>query len=703
MAETPAPAPPAPPPPVPAPVTLTNVNTLDLMAVITSHMWQEYHWKAPTNVYKGHADEDKKVAEIKDDQGALVVKDFINMGFCEWAMATIEADFPDDQELYLRWWIEDMNGTVLREHEDYTKANFDSKNAKAKLVKGKHAWRWDGRRKNASNHLVFVPTNQPYWSKIEVKNKDGKAISTAPNQTAIILARGEPYKAFVVGVPKNDTDLQKEMEGRCGGRWLGTDGARMATDCWIKIYRGAPAAGDDGHIVFLGHGSMEATKIAPAGNKGAIATPHDKTLRGYIRSATHGGTTFWLFEIADESPNPSGSHLIALDAVAGEPACNNPYCDTFPNKPFKDGVHGHMAFTGGGTNFVVNEASVGCTTIKKLDAGTLASPVSVLGDVVAVKAHYGTWNGGAPSGSANALWGPPLESSRPGTFYNKQNKRDAVTDAAIADNDDNPVLKPVVPGSTATPPATDEPLHMQPTVQHAVFGGFMGHEVSTGSSTPAEPAEGDDPKLRLRITLQNPPENSRGWQYHRLVVFGHKVDGMYTATIEAWVPRMVQRLWNGHPRNLAVEGKCQYAWYFEQRNPDGSTQNLGYIGTKPAGTNTHTNLDDIGRFRKQNVKIPTLNQSTTSLGTTLWSVFEYKVLLEPAPAAGSSSWGTLAAQEDLFTEVFSRAELVAETIVTEGGKQYLVGKSEVPIPVDASQYPNLPPPGGSPGGPTMPA
>ncbi len=701
-ATTPPPASTPPPPPVPAPVALTQVNTLNSSNVISMHMWQEYHWKAPTNVYKGHADDDKKVAEITNDDDALVPKQFINMGFCEWAMATIEADVPAGQELYLRWWIEDMNGTVIREHEDFTKANFDSKNAKAKLAAGKYAWHWDGRTKNANGRMNFVPTDMPYWSRVQVKNKDGIAIATAPNEVAIIRARGEPYHVFSISVPKNDSELESEMTGRCGGRWLGTDGARMATDCWIKIYRGVAAPGDDGHIVFLGHGAVEATEVTTASG-GAVATPHDRDHRVYIRKGTHGGIEFNLCELADENVTPQTYYKITLIQAAGMPPPINPYAGP-PVGAYKDGVHCHQSFTSGGTNFLIHNASVGCSTFKDLSAKTEADPAARVGDVLNIKASVGHWNGAAPVDSNNTLWGPPMDGGRPNTFLNKQNKRDAVSDAAIPDDHENPVLQPPVPGSTTTPPETTEPLHMQSTAQRAIYGGLLQCEVPWWSIK-QEPDKEPNRQMRIRCRLTNAAENTRYWQYHRLAVFGHTatVSGK-NASFDLWIPKMVQRMWNGQVRNLGLTGLVKYQWYFEERKPDGTTVNRGRIGAEATSGTAWTALasGNIGHYTRPATALPTVDDLPENHGTEMYSVFRYRIDIRPQPAPNVHVWEPLTACEDLFTPVFARARLLDEQIVVEGGTSYLIGQSELKLPVIDTPLPNLPPGAPSPGMPQPP-
>ena len=418
-----------PPAPIAAPVSLENLNTIDTSSVVLRHIWQEYHWKAPANIYLGKTDDDKKVAENLDANGALIAKQFLNTAFHEWAMATVELDVPAGQKLYMRWWLEDMSGNVLEEHADFSKTNFDGKKAAAQIKKAKYAWRWDGRKTNSAKRRVYM-RDEPCFSRISIKSDSGKTIPAGALEVAIILVKGEPYKIFVVGAPKSDAEMDLEKTNHGNGRWLHTDGAKLATDCWIKVYRGVP--NDDGYLVFLGHGAIEATGYSSATvggvvKNGAIATPHDVEHRSWIRHRqwSFGGDVS-LCEIANVAPKTGEEYLLTLDikndSSGALPPANNPYCDSHPNQPYKDGVQGHRSFNAGGL-FLVDDASTGCTTIVDLSSGTRAKPTSILGDVRCIKASYGTYYGADPTtGSAkDQIWGPALDGGRPGTFLNKQN------------------------------------------------------------------------------------------------------------------------------------------------------------------------------------------------------------------------------------------------------------------------------------------
>lgn len=694
-----------PPPPVVAPVTLTNTNTIDLAGVVARHLWQEYHWKAPTDGYRGKTLDDRRVAEDLVDS-TLQAKSSLNTSFCEHAIATVEVSVPDDQTLYMRWWLEDMAGDLVAEHPDFSKAKADAKNAAAKISTGKYAWRWDGRRPNTAGRRVLM-RDEPCWSMIEIKKKDGAIAPLGPLATSSISTHGAPYRVFVVGDPKDDTNLTAEMEGPGGGRWLNNAGDRLQGDCWIKVYRGK--LDSPGHLAFLGHGAIEATSYNTNKN-GAIATPHDRDHKAWIRRGTHGGVTFWLCELIDITAPTQGSHLISLDRPAGLPVPNNPFCDTQPNQPFKDGVHGHNSFPVSGSAYVIDGASVGCTTVRTLTGGSQAAPVARLGEIQCNKASFGTWNGAEPGNTDNTPWGPPLEGGSPGSFWNKQTKRDRVLDALLPDVFASPLIIPPKLNATTNvfdPPSTDadreEPLHMQHTMQQALLGGFLEHEIPASPAVPAEPEAnepGVNPKVRYRVKLRHAPERSLYHQYHRLAVFGHSVEpGLNAASFQCWIPRTLQRLWNGNWRNVLVKDAMRYAWYIEERWDDQRARRA-YIGTKPTGAAMWASLADgsIGKYRKANLALPAIKPQ--SAASRFFSVFKYQIRLAPQPKADTHVWQAMDAADDLFTHELTRASLLAEQIVVEANVSYLEGQSELEFAYpSAGDFPGTP---GTPGTPRAP-
>jgi hypothetical protein len=588
----------------------------------------------------------------------------------------------------MRWWLEAEDGSRVQEHPEFTQANFDSKNAKAKVTKARYAWRWDGRLPNTHGRRTFLQ-NARCLSRISVKTASGHVIPIGTLDRASIEVQGNPYKIFVIASPKLDADLIAERKGRGGGRWLNTSGNRFQADCWMRIYRGVPAPGSDGHVVFLGHGAIEATDVeTPAESAspkwGAIATPHDVDLKGFFRTATHGGTTFWLFEMIDEIPAVAAhAREITLARETGSegllPEAINPFSGV--NRACKNGVHGHQSFPTPPKGFIVEAASVGCTTFVDLSSGTPEAPAAEATDVLNLRASFGKWNDAAPAGTANKPWGPPLDGGRPGSFRNKQNKRNETKDALLSDDFDSPLLKS--PKSDADAADGIESPHMQATVQQAVLGGFLEHEIPTAETVAAEPDGPEatvNPKVRLRIRLVQAAEDTLYWQYHRAVAFGHTMTGSGGAyTGELWIPRMVQRLWNGHWRNLQVKGQCEYRWFYEERYDAGDTRVAGWIGRKPTPVEGWVKLadDEAGRFTKKEVPIPPAPARGLTLGCEVYSVFRYRVRLQPQPVDGTSFWDVLTARDDLFTEPRIRARFRDEAIETVGNVKYLVGQSEL--------------------------
>jgi len=687
--------PPGEPAPIPAPVTLTHVNTLDSVSVVTRHIWQEFHWKAPADKYKGKTDLDKRVVERLDVERTRISKKTLNLAFCEAAIVTVDVEVPEGQTLYMRWWLEDKDGRLVREHEDFSKKHFDDKHAAAKLSTAKHGWRWDGRRLNDNNRLVFFRDSECF-SRIQIKSASGKSIEVGDLGRTSIEAQGDPYKVWIVGEPKTDRELDEEMMGRAGKKWLNAAGNRLQGDCWIKIYRGV--ANPDGldHLVFIGHGAIEATDVETPAEKtparwGAIATPHDAPHKGYVRQGKHGGIEFWLCEMvdADDKADSKDAWFITLSKEGSLPDANNPFCDNRKDKPFKDGVHTHQSF--GSEGHILEAASVGCTTVLDLSSGTHAKPSVTYGDLRANRVKFGTWNGTKPDKASNDPWGPPMEEGRPGHFYNKQTMRGAghESDALLADDFGKPMLTPPRAASPAT--VFDQTPHLQLTGQHAIFGGFLEHEIPHWLA--AHPAECDgpgldvDPKMRIRCVLRQAPEDSKYWLYHRLVPFGHSVHSasLTKVKVKVYIPRMVQRLWNGHWRNLQVKGQSQYAWFIERRDGPAPTV-AGWISAKPAGLAEYVDLPNgnIGKA-PSNLESGAGVAVDLTASSSYYSVFKYRIKLHPSQDDAASVWEPMSARDDLLTErqvtvpFGGYARVVAESIVKDGAQHYLVGRSELKL------------------------
>jgi hypothetical protein len=620
---------------------------------ILSHLWQEFHKNAKTTKYTGPTNDDRKVAENNDAKGNPQPKQRIHLCFQEKALATIKAN-AGSSTYYACWQILDAKGNVVKEHPQFTKANYDKKAASARLKTGRHSQLWDGR--NSTPNPVFVAPGT-YQSHIIVKDNADKQIEQSD---ASIEVEGNPYRIFIVGRPKSDAELRSEFaRPALNSRFLNTNGERIARDCWITVYRGEQ---NEGHIVFLGQGTEEATTARSAPNFGAIATPHNRDYKGWIRSDPHkveanpdriqiedlGHTDYNL-----QLTNPSG------------PAPTNPDNN---NQPSKAGVQAHV---GSASEWTFDNLSVGCTTVKTITGATITYPGSVLGNVRSINSSFGVWGtGGAGQNVATA--GPD--------FVNKQTKRKRIDDALIVDDHGAPELNPPQhPPSTVGAALPDEPLHIQPSMQQGVFGGFKGHEIPQDAAVDDEPTD----ELRIRMCLEDYANGSMYYQYHHAVAFGHAWETSpngYRITI--WIPRKVIRGWNGNRRNVLVMGNCQIAWYVERRLTGGQVgpPQLFY-GLYPTGASAGSyaalQSTDIGMMQRT-----WATKGRLAAGEYV-SIFRYKVELKPY-VTGNDVWTAENRKEtDLFSAmkvlVGQPASMAAERIVTEGDRQYIEGYSELSI------------------------
>ena len=624
-----------------------QVNVLAVPFTVTQQ-WQEIHSRAATDVYSGPTLEDRQVVEHRDDEGNLIAKERLHLCFLERAAATLNVRVPDDEAHYARWQILAADDTVIKEHPNFSATNFDNDAAAARLSTGRQGWMWDGRN-NATDPVLVA--HGRYRSRVTVKDSDGDQVHESE---AAIEVEGSPYQIFIVGRPKTDAELLADF-GRqdLANRFLSTTGQRTARDCWIEAWRGQQ---DDGHIVFLGQGTIEATRLR------AVATPHGRDYKGWIRANPHGAAANAdRIQIEDVGVT---NQRIALTNPGG-PVPANP--DSVPaNRPYKVGVQAH----GGRTVWTADGLSVGCTTVSRITGATLAQPGSVHGTVRSMNSMFGVWGTGEAGQNVAVDGGPD--------FKNKQNKRNHTEDALIADDHGAPELDPPEhPVPAEGPPAADEPLHMQRTLQVGAFGGFHDHEIPRGSGVADQPVN----QLRIRVRLEAAPAVSRYRQYHRALVFGHsweQIANSYRLTV--WIPRKVIRGWNGNFKNVLVRGRCEISWYIDRQPVFGQMGPLPpEAGLNPTGNQTGnmTALPGgyIGRARA------TWTPTTQPLGPGRYvSVFNYRLRLDPY-VAGADVWVAEAAANDLFVTPGANggAALAAETLVTEGGNQYIQGSSTLEI------------------------
>ncbi|MCH9687515.1 MAG: hypothetical protein K0V04_39135 [Deltaproteobacteria bacterium] len=641
-----------------APGEDVNVLVAPVLSV-DSHLWQEFHTDAPTTPYQGPTQDDRRVAEHIDDDDALVAKASLHLCFVERAITTVELVVPAGVTCYAKWEIVDAQDTVVREHPSYSAARYDSENSAASIAAGRHGWCWDGRNSDANPVFVAAAT---YRSRLTVKDSSGTEITSE----ATIVLEGDPYRIFVAGVPKSDEDLRGEFErGIYTDRLLDQSGQRSARDCWIKVWRGQQ---DDGHVTFLGQGTIEATNAPNADGIGAVATPHGRDYKGFVRPNPHGeAKSADRIQIQDEGVTDG---RIALRNPGG-PAPTNPY--SVGQGSYKDGVQAHQ----GNSTWTTNGLSVGCTTVSPIAGATVQRPGSTLGDLRSINSAFGGW-GDPGDGEQVSTRGP--------SFANKQSKRDNAADALIADDHAAPELDPPQHPAPAdeTAPA-DEPLHMQPTLQAAAFGGFLGHEIPRTMAVVDEPTN----QARIRVTLAEPDDDDYS-VYHRAVVFGHSWDEPTTGQtrVTVWIPRKVTRSWNGNDKNLLVRGRCTIAWWIERRNAAtpqvaGEVVHAFFPATTtpvpdPIPVPTLTDLPNnyIGRRRHSWTRPATL---TAGLYV---SVLKYRVRLTPY-VAGSDDWVAEPATADTFvtpgTDVTGGASLSAEALITDAAQRFVEGRSELVV------------------------
>jgi subtilisin family serine protease len=608
--------------------------------LVTDHLWQEWHaGQAPTR-YAGPTADDRRVVERAALTGLLVSKARLHLCFLERAVATFAANVTG-ADYWAKWEIVDSSGAVVREHPTFSRAHFDARRESAKLTTGQFGWMWDGR--NKARDPVFVSAGV-YRSRVTVKDSTGS--------TRVFIAQveldGDPYTILIVGQPKNEVDLAAALAHPPGGaawsgRLLNRHGQRIGNDCWLKVFRGVR---NNGHVVFLGHGTIEATQVEGPPRHGAIQTPHGIDYKGWIRRDPHGVLNQPdRVQIEDVG---SSNERISLPSSLAEPV-SNPYTDDPSQGAFKDGVQAHA-----GNVETTNGLSVGCTTACPISGHTCADPGAETDGVRSINSSFGTW-GGRHEDARHG--GPP--------FVNKQNKH-GIADALLADDHDAPLLDPA--GSAACGGGPDEPLHMQETVQRAVFGGFKGHEIPLSSLVADSPGG----RLRIRMRLESYRVGSRYHVYHHAVGFGHAFELVgRDLTVQMWIPSKVIRGWNGNRRNVLVRGSCQISWTLEHV-PAGETGRV--VLHRFAGTAASVFVDlanaDIGRAQRV-FRLPNPAPSRP-----LFSVFRYRLQLLPF-AIGTDTW----VAEDGYPDSLSphTANLSRESLLTTGASRIAAGQNELEI------------------------
>jgi hypothetical protein len=638
---------------------------------VESHIWQEFHHNAPTDIYRGPDDDDRRVVE-NPDGGTLQPKQRLHLCFLETAITTIDVKITSGT-YYAYWQIIDSADVIVNEHPQFTRANYDANDAAARLETAKYGWRWDGR--NNEPIPVFVSSPGRYRSRITIKDDTGRQVRQSDST---IEVEGNPYHIFIVGQPKTDDELLAEFaRPALRDRLLNRNGQRTTRDSWMTVYRGEE---NEGHVVFLGQGTIEATKSSQRGCPdcaGAIATPHNsprnrREYKAWInpRPATaRNPNRYDRIHIEDLGHNDGE---IELEPNPGGLAPNNPYCNSppalRPARPIKNGVQAHASGRGEWTS---PGMSVGCTCVKRITGATVDSPGSVLGNVRSMNSSFGNW-GTTAAENVRSAGKISLD------FLNKQTKRDRIEDALIADDHGAPELNP--PQHPAGP-LYDEPLHMQPTMQGAAFGGFRGQVIRTvrGVQHREIPSAyghlDDDPvnQLRIRVRLEEYAAGSMYHVYHRAVVFGHVwelIPNGYSFTV--WIPRKVIRTWRSNPRNLMIRGNCLIHWYIERRL-------IGAEGPSEIVERLYHRRDDFASLQARD--IGRLQRDWTfadplASGEYV-SVLRYRVRLRPY--ARADDWQPEAEVTDEFSGPVWQAAIAAERHIAIGRHHYLEGQSELVI------------------------
>jgi hypothetical protein len=609
--------------------------------LLTEHLWQEWHVSQGPTRYIGPTADDRRVVENVAPGGTLVPKARLHLCFLERAVATFAVDVAGI-DYWAKWEIINSTGARVRAHDNFSIANFNASAAAAKLTTGRFAWMWDGR--NNARDPVFVPGGS-YRSRVTVKDSTG----ATREFTAQIELDGEPYTILIVGQPKDNADLAAALADPPGGapwrgRLLSPRGERIGSDCWLKVFRGVR---NNGHAVFLGHGTIEATMAEGPARHGAIQTPHGIDYKGWIRQNPHGAIDNPdRVQIEDVG---STNERITLPSSAAQPV-SNPYTDDPSHGAFKDGVQAHA-----GAVATTNGLSVGCTTSCPTTGHTCVDPGAESNGVRSINSSFGTWGG------------PGQDARRGGPqFVNKQSKR-GVADALLADDHAAPLLNPA--GAAACGGRPDEPLHMQATVQRAVFGGFKGHEIPLSSAVAATPVN----RLRIRMRLETYASGSRYHVYHHSVAFGHTFElAGRDLTVRLWIPRKVIRGWNGNRRNVLLRGRCQIFWTLEHV-PAGGTARV--VLHRFAGTVAGAFVDladaDIGRAQRV-FRLPDPAPSRP-----LFSVFRYRLMLLPF-VTGTDTWVAEGGYADSLS--LNTANLSPEVLSTTGASRIAAGQNELAIP-----------------------
>jgi hypothetical protein len=604
---------------------------------VRDHAFYEWHAGAPPSpLHAGPSEDDRRLvprlASRRPGQPErLARKERLYLDVMEACVVAFQVYLPPHTppRIWRAWWrIESPSRSVVAEHPQFNHANYraaatltnvqEASAAPARVQNGGYAWRWDGRR---GPNGAFVAPGQ-YVSVLELQlGNEGPVVWRVPIEVV-----GSPYRVEIVGRPKEDAALRPLL-----GWPVDSAGERISCDALFTAHRGRettdPVAGTrPASVVFIGHGTLEDTRVEAGQREGEVALPRGRTFKGWMVASQTGATTFGLEELR------STAGRCSLAASAG-PAPINPFSSAPPG-PRKDGVQIHA---GVALRTHVGLAAGGLTVVPLLPI----TPDPSL-----------TWSGRT---THTATFGADiLGPTNVLRFFNKQ-WSDALQDALIED----------APGAPFLTPEGDS-FHLQRTLQEAVYGGFRRSEIPTSPSVQDEPHG----KIRLRCFLEPYRADSLYHCYHHAVAFGHQATLEATShiwTLRVWRPRTVIRGWNSNRRTLLADASRVFgSWSIRRVTAGGSTHVVdlhGVAGSFTAGV-------PVGAL------VHTWNQGASPASGRYEAVFSYRLQLEPSSPSQHAWLPEPAASDVLSAEApGARASLAPETLVTEGGVRYLRGES----------------------------
>lgn len=594
---------------------------------IRDHAFHEWHARAlPSPLHTGPTEDDRRLVPRLASRGPgqperLARKEKLYLDVMEACVVAFQVSFsPHTPALAWRaWWrIESPSGGLVAEHPQFSFANSAALAGPAFIAAGGHAWRWDGRW---SMNGPFVARGR-YFSVLELRlGTEEPVVWRVPIEVV-----GWPYRVEIVGRPKDDAALRPLL-----GLPVDNAGERISRDALFTVHRGWGTPDPVQRVrpdstVFIGHGTLEDTRVEAGQREGAVALPRNRSFKGWMVTSPTGVTSFGL-----EDPQTTAGHC-ALAPSQG-PVPINPFSSASP-RPRKEGVQLHA----GVADRTHDGLAAGGWTVAPLLPGTPDPALTWSGRTT----HAATF-GADILGATNVL-----------RLSNKQ-WSDAPQDAILEDAPGAPFLTPE--GGS---------FHLQRTLQEAAYGGFLRREIVTSPAVPDEPSD----QIRLRYFVWPYAADSLYHCYHHAVAFGHQATLEATShiwTLRVWRPRTVIRGWNGNRRTLLADASRVFGSWSIRRVTAGESTHVvdlqGVAGSFTAGV-------PVGAM------VHTWNQGASPPAGRYEAVLSYRLQLEPSSPSQHAWLPEPAASDVLSAEApAARASLAQETLVTEGGVRYLRGES----------------------------